>query len=50
MALNDMTNADALAYTDYRLERLGVAKALAKAGAEQGDVITIGEFSFDLRT
>lgn len=47
VALNDVTTPEALGYIDYRLERLGVPKMLAKAGAEEGDVIWIGEFSFD---
>jgi GTPase len=47
VALNDVTTPEALGYIDYRLERLGVPKMLAKAGAVEGDVIWIGEFSFD---
>jgi len=47
VALNDVTTPEALSYIDYRLERLGVPKMLAKAGAQEGDVIWIGEFSFD---
>jgi GTP-binding protein len=46
VALNDVTTPEALAYIDHRLERLSVPKMLAKAGAEEGDVIWIGEFSF----
>jgi GTP-binding protein len=47
VALNDVTTPEALSYIDFRLERLGVPKMLAKAGAREGDVIWIGEFSFD---
>jgi len=47
VALNDISNADALAYVQDRLKRLGVDKALAKAGAADGDVVRIGTFSFD---
>src|SRR6056297_3033299 len=47
VALNDVTTPEALSYIDFRLERLGVPKILAKAGAREGDVIWIGEFSFD---
>ncbi len=47
VALNDVTTPEALSYIDFRLERLGVPKMLAKAGAQEGDVIWIGEFSFD---
>jgi GTPase len=47
VALNDLTSPDALAYIDFRLKRLGVARALTKAGAQEGDVIWIGDFSFE---
>ncbi len=50
VALNDITTAEALAYIDYRLERLGVMKLLAHAGVSDGDVIWIGEFSFEYRS
>ena len=47
VALNDITTTEALAYIDHRLERLGVPKMLARAGATDGDVVWIGEFSFE---
>ena len=47
MALNDVTTPEALAYIDHRLGRLGVPKLLARAGAKEGDVVWIGDFSFD---
>jgi GTP-binding protein len=47
VALSDLTNPDALAYVDHRLKQLGVDKALVKAGAVAGDVVWIGDFSFD---
>ena len=47
VALNDITTPDALSYIDHRLERLGVHKMLARAGAREGDVVWIGEFSFE---
>ncbi len=47
VALNDVTTPEALSYIDFRLGRLGVPKMLAKAGAQEGDVIWIGEFSFE---
>ncbi|TVR21979.1 MAG: GTPase ObgE [Ilumatobacter sp.] len=47
VALNDITTTEALAYIDHRLERLGVPRMLARAGATDGDVIWIGEFSFE---
>ena len=49
VALNDVTTAEALAYIDYRLERLGVHRMLTRAGAEEGDIVWIGEFSFEYR-
>jgi GTP-binding protein len=47
VALNDVTSAAALAYIDHRLKRMGVDRALARAGARSGDVIWIGRFSFE---
>ena len=47
VALNDITNADALAFVQDRLKKLGVDKALAKAGAAEGDIVHIGAFSFE---
>ncbi len=47
VALNDVTTPEALAYIDHRLGRLGVPRMLARAGAKEGDVVWIGEFSFD---
>ena len=47
VAVSDITNADALAYVQHRLKRLGVDRALARAGAREGDVVHIGGFSFE---
>jgi GTPase len=47
VAISDITSSDALAYIDHRMEKLGVGKALSKAGARAGDVIWIGGFSFE---
>lgn len=47
VALNDLTDLDALAYVQDRLNGLGVDKKLAKAGAKQGDVVRIGEVEFE---
>ena len=46
VALNDVTTADALAYVQHRLKRLGVDRALARAGARDGDIVHIGGFAF----
>ena len=47
VALSDITSPDAQSYIDTRLERLGVPKLLARAGAVEGDIVWIGTFSFD---
>jgi GTP-binding protein len=47
VALNDVTTPEALSYIDFQLQRLGVLKTLARAGAQEGDVVWIGDFSFD---
>ena len=47
VALSDLTNLEALAYVQERLKSLGVDKALAKAGASEGDTVHIGSFTFD---
>lgn len=47
VALSDMTNPEALAYAQGRLESLGVNRALAKAGARAGDRVRVGGFEFD---
>jgi len=40
----DFTNDEAVGYLADRLARLGVEQALAKAGAEAGDTVLIGDF------
>jgi GTP-binding protein len=47
VALSDITTADALASVQGRLKRLGVNRALARAGAHQGDLVHIGGFTFE---
>jgi GTP-binding protein len=49
VALNDVTTPEALNYIDYALKRLNVHKMLAKAGAQEGDVVWISSFSFEYR-
>jgi GTP-binding protein len=47
VALSDLTRGDALAEAQRRLKRLGVDKALARAGAKPGDSVRIGGMTFD---
>jgi GTP-binding protein len=46
VSLNDLTSDEAADYVQDRLRRLGVDRALARAGARDGDLVTIGELSF----
>lgn len=43
----DFENDEAVGYLSDRLEKAGVEDALRKIGAREGDVVTIGEVSFD---
>src|SRR5215213_2731873 len=43
----DFTNDEAVGYLADRLNRLGVEEELARAGAQEGDAVTIGEVTFD---
>jgi GTP-binding protein len=47
VALSDLTNAAALAEVERRLRRLGVDRALRRAGARPGDRVEIGSMHFD---
>lgn len=47
VALNDLTNLDALNYVEDRLRRLGVLRMLARAGATSGATVHVGAFSFE---
>jgi GTPase len=47
VALSDLTNAQALLYAQQRLRRLGVDRALSRAGARSGDLVRIGAFEFE---
>jgi GTPase len=46
VALNDVTTDEAADYVQHRLRKLGVDRALARAGARDGDVVKIGDLSF----
>jgi GTP-binding protein len=47
VALADLTNPDAIAYVQQRLHRMGVERALARAGAHEGDTVRIGDHEFE---
>jgi GTP-binding protein len=47
VALNDVTTPEALSYIDHQMKRLGVPKLLARAGAQDGDIIWVAGFSFE---
>ena len=47
VAVSDISNAQALAYVQGKLKRLGVDRALARAGAREGDIVHIGGFTFE---
>ena len=47
VAVSDITNADALDYVQHRLRQLGVDRALARAGARDGELVHIGGFTFE---
>ncbi len=49
VAVNDLSSADALAFVHERLTRAGVDRALARAGAREGDEVHIGKLSFEYR-
>ena len=47
VSLNDLTNIEALEYIQFTLEKIGVNKALRKAGIRQGDFVQIGKLQFE---
>jgi GTP-binding protein len=47
VAVSDLTNLDALQFVHDRLKRMGVDRALARAGAQPGDVVRIGALQFE---
>lgn len=49
VAVNDLTDVQAAAYVADRLRRLGVDRALARAGAQEGDTVRVGAMTFDYR-
>lgn len=49
VALNDVTTESAMGYIDFQLDRMGVHRMLDRAGVQDGDVIWIGDFSFEFQ-
>jgi GTP-binding protein len=47
VAFSDLTNHDALDEAHRRLRKLGVDRALERAGVQPGDTVHIGKLSFD---
>jgi GTPase len=47
VALSDVTTPDAQDYVQRRLRRLGVDRALERAGAREGDLVRIGGLTFE---
>ncbi len=47
VALSDLSDVQALEVAHGRLKRLGVDRALARAGARAGDTVRIGDLAFD---
>jgi GTPase len=42
VAMADLTNEEAVAYVQDRFRRMGVERALARAGAREGDTVRVG--------
>jgi len=47
VAVADLTNAEAIAYVQERFRRMGVERALTRAGAREGDVVRIGDVELE---
>ena len=47
VAVSDITNIEALDYVQHRLKQLGVDRALARAGAKDGELVHIAGFTFE---
>jgi GTP-binding protein len=47
VAMADLTNLEALDYVQVRLKRMGVERALQRAGAREGDVVEIGDIELE---
>ena len=47
VAMADLTNIEALEYIHQRFRTMGVEKALARAGASEGDLVRIGDIELE---
>ncbi len=47
VAMADLTNTEALEYIHQRFRKMGVEKALARAGAKEGDLVRIGDVELE---
>jgi GTP-binding protein len=47
VAMADLTNPEAVMYVHDRFRRLGVERALARAGAQEGDVVRIADVELE---
>jgi GTP-binding protein len=47
VAMADLTNVEAIEYVHQRFRRMGVERALARAGAREGDVVRIGDIELE---
>ncbi len=47
VAMADLTNPDAVMYVQDRFRRLGVERALARAGAREGDVVRVADLELE---
>lgn len=46
VAMTDLENSDAIRYLHRRLERIGIIDRLREMGAEEGDLVVVGEVEF----
>jgi GTP-binding protein len=47
VAMADLTNVEAMEYVQFRLRKMGVERALHRAGAREGDIVRIGPVELD---
>ena len=47
VAMADLTNVEAIEYVHIRFRKMGVEKALARAGAREGDIVRVAGLEFE---